>query len=104
MSTYLATTNIEITRGNLTCIRFPNGIQIEYGTIQLDENTTSEEFEYDKPFVATPRGSATWQYSYSQFGFATITCSLNSFRIDLRQIEGAKVIKSCEVIIFGRWK
>ena len=86
MSTYLATTNLDVVSNNYgTNIRFANGLQIIYGFISFEPGVEYKDIPYARPFDGTTPniGVATWAFAYEEFGYVSYTClNQSSGRID----------------------
>lgn len=108
MSAYLATDNLDIqASGTRENVRFPNGIQIEYGYVGFDPGVQSRELNYLRPFISDlTTGVASWRFANESQGYATFTEMSNTyFLINCwGKDTGTNLSRSCSYIVIGRWK
>ena len=107
MSFYLVKTNSDIiTDGERENIRYQDGVQIEYGNINLAGDTEAVNVAYLRPFSGLTRGVASWRFMYEAYGHVSFTetneesCSIYARGLN----NGISQPRSVSYFVIGRWK
>lgn len=108
MSTYLATTNLDISIDNSDSnnerrsYRFANGLQIETGRVTSDRDTSISR-DFLRSFSERPIMVGSWRWTDSAYGEFSVTPSSNSsFTYWLKGSQPG--LRGGSYIAIGRWK